>query len=237
MKTLFNFQGIKPIYPVVLICCLFIIGCSENPLAPTEPTQVQDETNLKSERSPSGKKILFLDNFEDGDSQGWNLWGEGEFDGWSIETETGNYVLSSSTGSHMAWARLQHPGWYDFRFKSRVKFISGNTYCELLFRIDDLGQHYWIQVMDNHVALAKESGIGPFEWLASTPMNILQNTWYDFEIATRDNKIKVYVNGSPKINVKDDDPWGNIGTIGFEVHDNTQVYFDDVLVTRLGSKK
>jgi len=50
---------------------------------------VIDET----EGGPVGK-ILFLDDFED---QGWRLWG----DGWSIETETANYVLSSSTGSHV----------------------------------------------------------------------------------------------------------------------------------------
>lgn len=234
MKPLLIFPNVNSIYLIAIICCFLITGCSEDFLAPIEPIQMQDETNLKSARSHSGNKILFLDNFEDGDSQGWYLWGTGEYDGWSIETETGNYVLSSSTGNQVAWARLQHPGWYDLRFKTRVKFISGDTYCELLFRIDDLGQHYWIQIMDNHVGLAKESGTGPFEWLASAPMNILQNTWYDFEIAARDNKIKVYVNGFPKINVKDDDPWGNIGTIGFEVHENTQVYFDDVLVTRLG---
>jgi hypothetical protein len=42
---------------------------------------------------------------------------------------------------------------------------------------------------------------------------------------------------STKSNVKDDDPWGNTGTIGFETHENTHVYFDDVVITRLGGRK
>jgi hypothetical protein len=220
------------LYVVMIFLGLtFIIGCNntESPMAPEETPMNAGNSSLQK----TSKKILFSDNFEDGDSQGWDF----DVDCWNIETETGNYVLNSSTGSYITHATLQHPGWYDFRFESRIKFISGNTYCELRFRIDDQGQHYWLQVMDNRIALAKEGTTGAFDFLASAPMNILQNTWYDFEIAARDNKFKVKVNGSPKINVKDDDPWGNIGTIGFEVHDNTQVYFDDVLVTRLGGKK
>jgi hypothetical protein len=141
------------------------------------------------------------------------------------------------TENDFAFARVQHPGWYDFRFHSRVKFVSGNTYCELLFRIDEEGQHYWLQVTESGIALEKEDGTGaPFEELARHDMSILQNTWYDFEISAKNEKFKVYVNGSRKINAKDDDPFGNIGTIGFEVHDNTQVFFDDVLVTGPGNE-
>jgi len=206
----------------------FFISCNERENPTASEGSPTDADNLSLQKS--GMKILFSDDFEDGDSQGWELWG----DGWTIEAEEGNSVLSSSTGSQFAHARLQHPGWNDFRFESRVKFIGGNTYCELLFRIDNQGQHYWLQVTDTRVALAKEGATGAFEWLASAPMNVLQNVWYDFDIASRDNKIEVKVNATPKILVKDDNPWGNRGTIGFEVHENTQVYFDDVVVTRLG---
>ncbi|NNG16220.1 MAG: DUF1080 domain-containing protein [Gemmatimonadales bacterium] len=199
------------------------LACSDSTLV--EPAGDQE---VAAAKDGAMKKVLFLDDFEDGDSDGWDLWG----DGWSIEAENGNHVLSSSTGSHFAIATLQHAGWYNFSFKSAVKFVSGETYCELLLRIDDLGQHYWVQIAENGVALHKEGATGAFEELARHDMDIVQSAWYDFEIVAKNKKIKVYVDGSLKINVKDDDPWGNIGTIGLEVHENTHVHFDDVLVAR-----
>jgi hypothetical protein len=207
-----------------------MISCSEDVLTTQEPVTNEEESYLKSANSLSAKNILFMDDFEDGDSQGWDLIGEG----WSIEMEAGNHVLSSSTITGPAFAFLQHPGWYDYRFTSKVKFVGGITYCELLFRIDYMGQHYWLQIWHDYLAIAKEASSGPFEILASGPVEIVQDVWYNFEISAKDEKIKVKLNGHPIINVKDEAPWGNIGTIGFEVHDNAEIYFDDVLVKRLG---
>jgi hypothetical protein len=223
MKTQIKFLS-------VLICFQLIISCSEDVLTPLDPVLNEEESFLKSANSLSVNNILFIDNFEDGDSQGWDLIG----DGWSIETEAGNQVLSSSTSTGPAFAFLQNPGWYNYRFNSRLKFIGGFTYCELILRMDYLGQHYWLQVMSDHLALMKETSSGPFETLASSHVNILQNIWYNIEITAKGNKFKVKLNSHPVINVKDESPWGNIGTIGFEVHDNAEIYFDDVLVTRLG---
>lgn len=215
----------------VIVCpaLLFTIGsCTENIPGALESADVGSDVAAKTEDT-AVVQTLFHDDFEDGDAEGWDLMGEG----WSIEDDNGNYVLSSSTGSFFAHGFVQHPGWYDFRFKSRIKFVSGNTYCELILRRDNQGQHYWVQVIDGSVALAKE-GLGPFEWLARQETDFVHDTWYDFEVVAKHNKIKVYLDGAQKINVKDDDPWGNIGTIGFEVHDNSHVYFDDVWVIRKG---
>ena len=59
MKRLINSPGVKLIYPILLICSLFYIGCSETPLLPTESNKMLDETSLKSDKALMNKKILF----------------------------------------------------------------------------------------------------------------------------------------------------------------------------------
>jgi hypothetical protein len=170
--------------------------------------------------------IIFRDTFQDGNARGWQL-----YDGvWRIEQDNGNYVLSASTGSQFAFAILYHAGWHNCSFKSKVKFVSGDIYCELLFRIGEIG-HYWLGIGSGSISLNKEySGAGDFETLAQCDVALSRNEWYDFEIVTNNEKLIVYVNDSQKLYVKDNDANVSRGTIGFEVHENTHVYFDDVLI-------
>lgn len=211
---------------VLLSLVGLVLACNDSVIV--EP--LDDSTVAAPDHVPANK-ILASDDFESGNADGWNLWGVNDWM-WTVQNEDGNYVLSSSTGSGFSFATLRHPGWYDYRFRSRLKFVSGNIYCELLFRIDYSYQHYWLQVTEGSIGLHREGTTGAFVELARRDMEILRNEWYDFEIVAKGKKIKVYVNGSKIMNVKDDHAWGNAGTVGFEVHDDTQVYFDDVMVIR-----
>jgi hypothetical protein len=170
--------------------------------------------------------ILFRDNFQDGNAQGWEL-NDGA---WRVEQDNGNYVLSVPTGNQFAFATLRHPGWHNYNFKSKVKFVSGDIYCELCFRIGEVA-HYWLGINADKISLNKEySGAGNFERLAEGDVSLSHNEWYDFEIVTNNEKIIVYVNNSQRIYLKDNDANVSTGTIAFEVHTNTHIYFDDVLI-------
>ena len=95
----------------ILFCCQLIISCSEDVFTTSDPLLNEEESHLKRANSLSANNILFMDDFEDGDSQGWDL----IEDGWSIVMDAGNQVLSSSTSTQFALAFLQNPGWYNYR--------------------------------------------------------------------------------------------------------------------------
>ncbi len=88
---------------------------SHNTDAQSRVSSLQDElAAAEAELEAVYKILLFFDDFEDGDTVGWNLEG-----GWSVIQEDGNYILqgigpcSADTGSQE---------WTDYTLEARIKF-------------------------------------------------------------------------------------------------------------------
>jgi photosystem II stability/assembly factor-like uncharacterized protein len=164
--------------------------------------------------------ILFQDDFEDGNADGWDL-----EPGWQVEDEGDNYVLS---GSGHAFARTGDESWRNYSFKARVKLMDEQSGTHLNYR--DMCERYFIGFDVNQLYLRKTAPCGTHTELVSLAESHDANRWYTVEIVGDQANIKVYVDDVLKIDYTDSDPV-LVGPISFETHDGTHVHFDDVIVT------
>ena len=163
------------------------------------------------------KVILFVDDFEDGDTVGWNLEGS-----WSVIQEDGNYILqgigpcSADTGSQE---------WTDYTLEARIKF---NQSADVNFRFTPAqGTRYFLNIVPEGPMLYKEPPDRRF--LAQSGVLLQQNEWIDLKIEIRGNRIKIYTDRILLLTYTDDEPHPR-GTIGFELPENSFLSVDDVVV-------
>lgn len=163
------------------------------------------------------KVILFIDDFEDGDTVGWNLEG-----GWSVIQEDGNYILqgigpcSADTGSQE---------WTDYRLEARIKYSQS---ANVSFRFTPAqGTRYLLNIVPEEPILYKEPPDRRF--LAQSGVSLQQNQWMDLKIEVRGNNVKIYIDRILLLTYTDDEPLPK-GTIGFELPENSVLHVDDVVV-------
>lgn len=175
--------------------------------------------NLAAQESQNWE-IFFKDDFETGEADNWLL-----ENGWQVEEESGNHVLS---GIEHNWVRLTSgQDWSDYSFKSKVKLIEGNVH--LNYRVSNQGR-YFIGFEEWGLYLDKETPWKTFYQLASNHNIPHQpNTWYTVEIKGLGGNIKIYVNGVLRLDYNDANPL-YYGSIAFETLDGSHVHFDEVEV-------
>ena len=163
------------------------------------------------------KIILFIDDFEDGDTIGWNLEGD-----WSVIQEDGNYILqgigpcSADTGSQE---------WTDYRLEARIKFSQS---ANVNFRFTPAqGTRYFLNIVPEEPILYKEPP--DRRLLAQSAVSIQQNQWIDLKIEVRGNNLKIYIDRILLLTYTDSEPLPG-GTIGFELPENSVLHVDDVVV-------
>lgn len=166
--------------------------------------------------------VLFQDDFEDGNADGWDL-----EPGWQVEAEGGNYVLS---GSGHSFARTGDESWRNYSFKARVKLMDDQSGTHLNYR--DMCERYFIGFDLGQIYLWKTAPCGTHTELVSVDESHDVNRWYTVKIVGDQANIKVYVDDVLKIDYTGSDPV-LAGAISFETHPDTHVHFDDVIVTAL----
>ncbi len=178
----------------------------------------------------SQEMVLFEDDFEDGDADGWRL-----DPTWAVEQEDGNYVLS---GSGHTWAGLaEERNWTDYSFEVRVKLIEGAVH--LNYRLSGNGR-YFIGFGEDGLSLSKSvlrdppPPLGEDGWehfpLTSIEGQFDLNAWHTVKIAGTGARIRIYVDGELQIDYTDSDNPHLVGSIAFETLDDSHVHFDDVEV-------
>jgi photosystem II stability/assembly factor-like uncharacterized protein len=168
----------------------------------------------------NSQDILFQDDFEDGNADGWEL-----DIGWQVKLDSNNYVLCATEGSYANLDKLL----IDYSFVCRIKEIEGRI--RLQYRINSLGR-YFIYFDDNAIYLGKEKPWDSKIILASTVVGFHKNQWYEVKVSGQGGNLKIYVNNIELIDYTDTDDPNLFGRIGFETGgDQIDVYIDDVLIT------
>ncbi|RPI66293.1 MAG: hypothetical protein EHM38_10335, partial [Geobacteraceae bacterium] len=164
--------------------------------------------------------VLFQDNFESGKAADWLLQ-----PGWQVINQGGNFVLA---GSGHAFASTGDSAWTDYDFTAKVKLNDSESAIHLNYR--DICERYFIGFNSTGLYLSKTQPCGAHTDLVKLYDPHEAGRWYSVKISGRKESIKVYVDGSLKINYTDSDPVLH-GPISFETLTASPVYIDEVVVT------
>jgi len=166
--------------------------------------------------------LLFQDDFEDGNAFSWALG-----TGWDVSLEGDNYVL---TGRGHNFARPNVGGWSDYTIETRFKLVKGSFHFNLRENSGVGHVRYFLGVHTGGLYLNKQI-ISDFFDLSQSNVSLRLNQWHTIKAVLDGNNIKVYLDGSLKINYTDSDIPILSGIFSFETLDNSIAHFDDISVT------
>jgi len=173
---------------------------------------------------PPGWQVLFRDDFEDGDADGWVERSAPPGAAWTVEKEGTNHVLS---GEGHAFIQLGSGSWKDYRLRARVKVIAGTVH--LNYRLGYCSR-YFIGFLTDSLYLSRTLACDVHANLTGVSESHAPGQWYELEIVGIGPAVKVYVNGVLKIDFSDPDPV-LVGGIGFETLENSHAHIDDVEIS------
>ncbi len=174
--------------------------------------------------------VVFEDNFEDGNADGWEITippNAPSGSRWAVELDDGNHVLSEAGE---VWAEAGDYLWTNYTFEVKVKFIV-DAGAHINFRMSGPGNRYFFRFFYEEFTLEKEY-LGMFTRLCEGEgMPLAQNRWYAIKIVCVGNSIKVYVDGVLRLDYVDEEDPILSGRIGFERGPEFPIFFDDVRVS------
>lgn len=168
--------------------------------------------------------VVFEDDFEDGDFDGWNIHRTIPEADWEIISEDGNNV---ATGQWKAHLNSNSIGWTDYTFTGRFKLIRGRV--EMWTRQSSLGAYMFHIQMNSMTLTAHEHG-SDSTTLSTKGLNLEKDRWYDFKVVAQGNNIKFYLDGKLIIDAEDKDNKFIGGGITLTSFEYSEVYYDDIKV-------
>ena len=214
---------------VVLVLAMVLAVSMAMPVAAAKPTKpptgLHWDVNFVTQLAYN--QPLFNDTFDSGLSQWTQISGT-----WAIADDSGNNMCSITGGSYVGGvvATAGSSSWTDYSLEFDVKKVSGN-YFNVVFRYTDANNHYLLEPSSDsiHIALFKKVGGSYQELTSPRPLqNTTQGNWYHYKIVAQGPSIKVYVDGTLKIDVTDNSL--PAGKIGIGAYSGATAYFDDVQV-------
>ena len=172
--------------------------------------------------------LLFQEDFEDGRADDWAL-----PEGWAIERESDNYVLS---GRGQYWAEPSVSGWTDYTIVAKFKLLANNLL--LNFRHSNptpvalraSGNRYSLSIRQGTVELNKQIDRDFFR-LAGASVNVQTGKWHQIKVALDGANIKVYLDGQLKMDYTDDDLPLRSGGIALQTSADSHALFDNITVS------
>ncbi len=189
----------------------------------TSPSPTQQGKNVQEE----DLSLLFQDDFNDGNADGWTPYGLGT---WSVIN--GEYVVDMGSGnSLLGYALAGDMDWTDYIFEADINSIQGENKA-ICFRCSDANS-YFVNIVGNpYNVLLLGRGVNLFVTF------YYPNTsgyWYHVKVIIMSANMRVYVNDQMLINYTDTNAdrikQGGIGVNGWTgagTVDN--VRFDNVIV-------
>ena len=166
-----------------------------------------------------GDVILYQENFDDGQAQGWAL-----EPGWQVVQEEGEWVLS---GQGHQWARPDVSYAGDFRVQFRLKLVQGGIH--LVYRLNQAGR-YFIGFHEGGSELNKQYWPDTFlGGLIGTTAPHALGTWHQVEIVGQGAQLRFLVDGELAWEYADAGPLLG-GSFAFETLDDTMASVDEVVV-------
>jgi hypothetical protein len=167
--------------------------------------------------------VLFTDNFEDGNANGWTV----DSGTWSVTTSGGGkiYSLTSTTGSNVS-----HGGtstWADYSVQADIKPVAlGTGTVGLSFRFTDTNNRYFVLLGNGTVTLKKNVG-GTQSVIDSKAYTVNAGTTYTVKAMANGTLLQVFVNGVLLISKTDSSfSSGQIALNAF----NASVDYDNIVV-------
>ena len=193
---------------------------------------------LPSEACGPGEKLLYIDDFQDGEAQGWE---EIEFraQGWGLIPEpdsVGNKIIQNSNETD---TQIQLS---DFTFDNAVWRISVmpqgkpnflQFYWHLNTNTEDW-EGYTVSFYEWGVKIDRFSESSPHVTLLDIGRYIKKDVWQELEISTYNGTFEVWLDGTQVLKYNDPKPIPG-GQIGFGLiqFEGDTVYFDNLTVCEL----
>lgn len=190
----------------------------------------------------SEEKLLYLDDFQDGAAQGWDVF-NGPTPGWSVggdPQQPDNLVIMAESAAQSNWAvfdqentRLNNAVWR-FRLK-----LSDNSSVHLNFRMifppgGSSETRYFLAANPRNAGMVRrENSTGvdlkPIPGLAA-------GDWHRIEMGYFDGTLTLFVDGEEQLVYTDPQPWQD-GTVGLEVQipEGESIYFDNLSLCELSA--
>jgi len=192
-----------------------------------------------------GGNTLFVEDFNDGTRARWTTADEGTAgpSRWKVSLtgflEQVGYDwggdLFNGTNKPGTYVSAGDPTWTNYAFSSRVSTADGNT-LGVMFRYVDTN-NYYLFAMDRrngyYRRLVRRSG-GINTVLATDSGSYNVNQWYTVGVQANGGNIAISLNGTTLFSVNDPNPL-LAGKIALYSWADQATYFDDILVTALGS--
>jgi 3-keto-disaccharide hydrolase/Carboxypeptidase regulatory-like domain len=201
---------------------------------------------LPSEACAPGEKLMYIEDFQDGQAQGWqNITAALEFNannGWGLGVlEEGNQVVSftglNENGDDLQDYTFENAVW---RLKVQAKGNDGFSFLNWKHaQVPGGDTRYPLQWGGEALmALTRLSPDAGHFNVDSSNFRPKPDQWYQLEISSYNGQIQVWVDGKLTLDYQDPQPLSP-GTIGLEAHiwNDPEVifYFDDLVVCELGA--
>jgi hypothetical protein len=141
--------------------------------------------------SPSG--VIFSDDFNDGALNGWTR-NNGNW------YNAGNY-MHGNYASGNAW-NIKNASGSDITYEGDVNIVSGNA-VGLVFRSSADGTASYDAILDAVDGVFKISKRPGYTVLASYPMTVARNHWYNIKVVVNGTKIEGYLDGAKRLTAYD----------------------------------
>ena len=168
---------------------------------------------------------LFVDDFEDGNLDGWTRSGGS----WSVVVD-GSHVASQSSTSARATALTGQTGWSDYSMQARVKVLAFNgsdRFAALAARAQGTTSAYLLSLRSSNRVLLERLVGGASTTVASAPLAVSTGTWYTLRLEVQGGTLRAIVDGALLATASDSQfSAGRVGLVTL----NARAEFDDVQV-------
>ena len=193
----------------------------------------------------SADTLFTFENYPVGQSPaGWSeaLTGRGKPCRWEVLNDHGNRVLAqvSAETPDYRFNIIVNDGlrYKDVSVSVRFKGVKGrgDQGGGPVWRYQDSDNYYVARAnpLENNFRLYKVVN-GSRHMLKSASLRIDTGKWYVLKIVMQGNKIQCYFNGKPELEATDN-TFSNAGKVGLWTKSDAVTWFDNMQVTRLGSK-
>lgn len=168
--------------------------------------------------------VLFTDGFEHGTAN-WTL-----DSGWGIAFDSGNQSLRGEGHALAMLTGGAEPGTIT-RLEHRFKLVAGTA--STFFRMGPPGTttRYLVEVSAGRLRLGKKASVADPKYLADVAAPVAIGTWQTLTIASSQDRIEIFLDGTQRIEVTDDDDPITNGTIAFECGDGSVFNVDDIVLS------
>jgi hypothetical protein len=204
---------------VLLFAGVIYQGIAGSELGLTGPIYKQTVREIRS--APEPNLVTFPEDFQDSEADGWEL-GQG----WKVELENVNYVLTCSSADWSLATPKAGDGWFDYTLEAKVKVIAGEF--QLNFRTSErpYRSRYFLGANDGGFFLNRDIN-GKGSHLTGCPPCMDKNEWARLKVVLNGTNIKIYFNDTLLLNYTDSDVPLIFGGISVSSGPNSHILFDD----------